>query len=142
MKLKMGELSKMSGIAITTILYYEKAGLLQPSWRTSGRYRLYDDCVLDRLHFIRICRQQGLSYKEIKELLAFRDSPGKGKELSTSCLDELIKKTEHEIYLLNLHLKELKALKAANMCDQRLDCEILKKDDSVDCCLECKDFKK
>lgn len=140
MKLKMGELSKMSGIAITTILYYEKAGLLEPSWRTSGRFRLYDDYLLDRLRFIRICRQQRLKFKEIKQLLEFMDKPDEDKGLSISWLDKLIKKTEHEIYLLGLHIKELKALKAASQCAKRTNCELLKNNDPASVCPDCKEF--
>lgn len=140
MKLKMGELSKMSGIAITTIMYYEKSGLLEPSWRTSGRFRLYDDYLLDRLRFIRICRQQGLTYKEIKKLLKFRDRPEEGEGLSVSWIDELIKKTENEIYLLGRHIKELKALRSGSLCARRIACEILKDTDPASACLYCKDF--
>lgn len=141
MKLKMGELSKMSGIAMNTIAYYERAGLLAPSWRTSGRFRLYDDYLLDRLHFIRICRQQGLRHKDIKKLLDFRDGKEEECAFTATELQGQIKKSENELYRLGEHIKELKALKKATQCPNRKNCDLRQGQDLVNICLNCEDWK-
>ena len=136
MKLKMGELSKMSGIAVNTIAYYEQAGLLAPSWRTSGRFRLYDDYLLDRLRFIRICRQQGLKHKDIKPLLDFRDGREDACPMTPEDLDLQIKKLDNEIHRLGLQKKELAGVKAALQCPKRRSCAAMREEGS-DACMDC-----
>lgn len=133
MKLKIGELSKMSGVAVSTLGRYESAGLLEPSYRTSGRFRLYDDYLLDRIRFIRFCRAQGLDFSEIKKILDFMDNPEKAGPALEGALDKLIKKTESEIYSLGRHLKELKALRKAEKCLSRTDCGRLGTDGLTAC---------
>lgn len=123
MKLKMGELSKMSGVAASTLGRYESAGLLEPSYRTSGRFRLYDDRLLDRIRFIRFCRAQGLDFSETKKILDFMDNPERKDTDLEGALDRLIKKTENEITLLNRHLKDLKALRKAEARSEKTDHE-------------------
>lgn len=137
MKLKMGELSKMSGVAPSTLGRYESAGLLEPSYRTSGRFRLYDDRLLDRIRFIRFCRAQDLDFSEIKNILDFMDHPEKENPSLEGALDTLIKKTENEIYSLNRHLKELKTLRKAERCLSRTECDRLKADGIAAVCPKC-----
>ena len=53
MKVKIGELAKMTGCQVVTIRYYEKEGLLKRPERTERNYRLYgeeDMARLRRLH--------------------------------------------------------------------------------------------
>ena len=57
MKVKIGELAKMTGCQVVTIRYYEKEGLLKRPERTERNYRLYGDEDIARLRFIRHCRQ-------------------------------------------------------------------------------------
>lgn len=110
MKLKIGELSKMTGIATATIHYYENAGLMKASWRTSGQFRLYDDEVIDRLAFIRFSRNQGLSYATLKKLLALRDNPDEAECMPTGFLEAQIRNTEKELRLLEHYHEELQDL--------------------------------
>ena len=42
------EASRLTGISIRTLQYYDKLGLL-PAMRTESGYRLYDDAALERL---------------------------------------------------------------------------------------------
>ena len=68
--LKIGEVSKMSGIGIETLRFYEKSGLLDRPGRTMSGYRLYDREVLDRLAFIKRAQVLGFSLDEIKRIIA------------------------------------------------------------------------
>lgn len=61
MKVKIGELAKMTGCQVVTIRYYEKEGLLKRPERTERNYRLYGEEDMARLRFIRHCRQHGMS---------------------------------------------------------------------------------
>jgi MerR family transcriptional regulator, copper efflux regulator len=70
-RLKIGEVSKLSGIGIEALRFYEKSGLLDRPVRTgSGGYRAYDPEVLDRLAFIKQAQVLGFSLDEIKRIIA------------------------------------------------------------------------
>ena len=75
MKYLIGELAKKSQVAVDTIRFYEKRGLLQPAKRAENNYRYYDDEALDQLIFIRHCRELGMSLHEIEDLNELRKDP-------------------------------------------------------------------
>ncbi|HEY0003581.1 MAG TPA: heavy metal-responsive transcriptional regulator [Pyrinomonadaceae bacterium] len=68
--LKIGELSKLSGIGIEALRFYEKSGLLDRPSRTVSGYRLYDEKALDRLAFIKRAQMLGFSLDEIRQIIA------------------------------------------------------------------------
>jgi MerR family transcriptional regulator, copper efflux regulator len=71
--LKIGELSKKSGVPIKTIRYYEELGLLKACGRTEGQFRLFRVDTIHRLAFIKRLQSLGLSLQEIGECLAIYD---------------------------------------------------------------------
>jgi len=68
--LKVGELARHSGLTIRTLHHYDEIGLLKPSARSDGGYRLYDGADVARLHGIQALRRLGLTLAEISELLS------------------------------------------------------------------------
>ena len=68
--LKIGEVSKRSGISIETLRFYEKLGLLGRPARTASGYRLYDRETLERLDFIKRAQVLGFSLAEIARIIA------------------------------------------------------------------------
>ncbi len=72
----IGELSKLTGVNIETIRYYERQHLMADPPRTEGGHRCYSSDHLKRLTFIRRSRQLGFSMAEVKELLALVDDDG------------------------------------------------------------------
>jgi MerR family transcriptional regulator, redox-sensitive transcriptional activator SoxR len=68
MSLSIGEVAARSGVAATTLRFYEDAGLLHTPDRVGGRRR-YDDAVLTRLEVIGLCKLAGFSLDEIRVLL-------------------------------------------------------------------------
>lgn len=73
-RLKIGEVSKRSGIGIETLRFYEKGGLLSRPSRTGSGYRMYDSEVLERLAFIKRAQMLGFSLDEIKQIIAEKDA--------------------------------------------------------------------
>src|SRR4028118_1775142 len=71
-QLKIGEVSRRSGIGIEALRFYEKSGLLDRPGRTFSGYRLYDEGVLERLAFIKQAQVLGFSLDEIKEIIAHK----------------------------------------------------------------------
>lgn len=67
---KIGEFSKMSKITIKTLRYYEKEGLLKPTFIDQNTsYRYYESSQLIDVSKIISFRQAGLSIKDIKKIL-------------------------------------------------------------------------
>jgi DNA-binding transcriptional MerR regulator len=68
--LRIQEAADLVGLTPRSIRYYEEMGLLSPSARSQGAYRLFDQLDLDRLRFIKGLRDDaGFSIAEIRRLL-------------------------------------------------------------------------
>ena len=67
--LKIGEVSKRSGVGVEALRFYEKSGLLERPSRTYGGYRVYGEDVLDRLAFIKQAQALGFSLEEIRRIV-------------------------------------------------------------------------
>lgn len=66
------EVSKLTGVSVRTLHYYDAIDLLKPAKVTEAGYRLYDDTALGRLQSILLFRELRFPLKEIREIL---DSP-------------------------------------------------------------------
>lgn len=64
-----GKLSKMSGVHIETIRFYENEGVLPEPKRAHNGYRLYDKKYVLMLSFITEARKLDFSLKEIREII-------------------------------------------------------------------------
>jgi Cd(II)/Pb(II)-responsive transcriptional regulator len=73
--MKIGEISKNSSVPVETIRYYEKIGLLPKPDRDASGYRSYRSTHLDRLLFIKRCRNLDMAQEEIRELIRFSEHP-------------------------------------------------------------------
>jgi DNA-binding transcriptional MerR regulator len=65
----------MSGVAATTLRYYEQIGVVPAAARVGGQRR-YDGWVFARLEVIRLCKSAGFVLEEIQLLFA-DDAPGR-----------------------------------------------------------------
>ena len=65
----ISELAARSGVPVTTLRFYEGAGLL-PAGRTVSGYRVYGQDAVERLAFIGAAKRLGLPLEEVGELLA------------------------------------------------------------------------
>ena len=65
----VNEVSKLTGVSIRTLQYYDTIGLLKPIEYTESGYRLYDDTSLERLQQILLFRELEFPLKEIKEII-------------------------------------------------------------------------
>lgn len=82
------EISRLTGVSVRTLHYYDEINLLKPTETTDAGYRLYDDTALERLHSILLFRELQFPLGEIKAIL---DSNGFDKE---TALKEQIKLLE------------------------------------------------
>jgi DNA-binding transcriptional MerR regulator len=76
----IGEVSRLTGIKIPTIRYYESVGLLAAPPRTEGKQRRYRPEDVSRLNFVRHARDLGFEINDIRELLTFSSQPERSCE--------------------------------------------------------------
>ena len=67
-ELSVGEVAARSGVAVSTLHFYESKGLIT-SWRTDGNQRRYGRDVLRRVGIIKVAQSTGIPLAEIKEAL-------------------------------------------------------------------------
>ena len=91
MNLTIGNLAKKYGLSRSTLLYYDKIGLLSPCSHQKGEYRVYGAEEQERLKSICLYRKSGISLKEIKRIL---DSEETG---ATTCLIARFEQLEQDI---------------------------------------------
>ena len=69
----IGELAERTGLSLRTLRHYDEIGLLTPSGRTDGGFRLYTADDEARLLLIRRMKPLGYSLEAMGELLAVID---------------------------------------------------------------------
>ena len=96
----VNEVSKLTGVSIRTLQYYDKIGLLHPADYTASGYRLYDGTTLKKLQQILLFRELEFPLKEIKAIM---DNPNfdQSKVLEEQIALLTLKK-EHLENLINL----------------------------------------
>lgn len=67
------EVSRLAGVSVRALRYYDKIGLLAPTGRTEAGYRLYDEAALERLQHILLFRELEFPLLEIREIIARPD---------------------------------------------------------------------
>lgn len=99
----VNEVSKLTGVSICTLQYYDTIGLLKPSKYTESGYRLYDDTALERLQQILLFKELEFPLKEIKEII---DAPDfdRSKALEQQ-IELLTMKKEHLENIINFARK-------------------------------------
>jgi DNA-binding transcriptional MerR regulator len=69
----IGEVAERIGLSLRTIRYYEEVGLLTPSARTQGGFRLYTEADATRLQLVKDMKPLGFSLDEMRDLLGVLD---------------------------------------------------------------------
>lgn len=119
-KLKsIGQLGKQFSISRSTLIYYDKKGLLKPSARSEANYRLYTNDDVEKLKLILIYRSGGLSLEEITGLL--NSKPGKSTSILTNRLQLLnkeIAKLRQQQQIIVQIIGQSKMLKSTRLLDK------------------------
>jgi DNA-binding transcriptional MerR regulator len=71
---RIGELSRRTGVPTRMLRYYEEQDLLHPE-RAANGYRSYDAAAVNRVQQIRGLLDAGLTTAIIREILPFLDTP-------------------------------------------------------------------
>ncbi len=100
----IGQLSRMTGVNIETIRYYERRGLFPPPRRTPAGYRQYAEDAVSRLRFIKHAQKLGFSLNEIQDLLGLRVRHG-------AACDAVERKTRQKIEVVQQRIRDLQRMK-------------------------------
>ncbi|MFE7901157.1 MerR family transcriptional regulator [Streptomyces sp. NPDC057424] len=85
-QMQIGEVAERTGLSLRTIRHYEEVGLVIPSARSKGGFRLYTESDVERLMVIRRMKPLDFSLEEMRDLLditdrlAATDDPPAGEE--------------------------------------------------------------
>lgn len=93
----IGALAKQAGVAVDTIRYYEKEGLLSNPSRKASGYRQYDFRAVEQVRFIRRAKDLGFTLGEIKELLALESDRENGVQGVKHRAHQRVKELEFRI---------------------------------------------
>ncbi len=70
---QIGEVADVVGLSLRTIRHYEEVGLVPPSGRTTGGFRLYTDADIERLRLVKHMKPLEFSLDELRQILDARD---------------------------------------------------------------------
>ena len=72
--MQIGEVAARIGLSLRTIRHYDEMGLVEPSARSQGGFRLYTTDDVDRLLLIKRMKPLKFSIEEMRELLDLVDT--------------------------------------------------------------------
>ncbi|MPT47515.1 MAG: heavy metal-responsive transcriptional regulator [Sphingobium sp.] len=93
----IGVLARQAGVAVDTIRYYEREGLLSSPHRKASGYRQYDAKAVEQVRFIRRAKDLGFTLGEIKELLALENDRENGVQGVKARAHERIRELDFRI---------------------------------------------
>ena len=94
------KVSRLTGVSIRTLQYYDRIGLLHPTEYSEAGYRLYDDTALETLQQILLFRELEFPLKDIRKIIESPDFD-RGKALEQQ-IELLTLKKEHIENLIDL----------------------------------------
>ncbi|MQS06952.1 MerR family transcriptional regulator [Streptomyces alkaliphilus] len=72
--MRIGRVAERTGLSLRTIRHYEEVGLVTPSARSKGGFRLYTEADVERLMVIRRMKPLDFSLEEMGDLLEVVDA--------------------------------------------------------------------
>ncbi len=70
---QIGEVVEAVELSLRTIRHYDEVGLVPPSGRSRGGFRLYTDDDIERLRLVKHMKPLGFTLQEMRDLLDVRD---------------------------------------------------------------------
>jgi DNA-binding transcriptional MerR regulator len=122
----IGQLANAAGVPTSTVRYYEQVGLVKPSSRSGGNYRLYGEEALERLRFIRAAQATGFTADDVTLMLGHRHA-------SAASCEEVQVLIENRLVNLKRRMEDLRhvervlrsALDACRKTEEPGHCELI-----------------
>jgi DNA-binding transcriptional MerR regulator len=104
--LTIGKLAALAEVSADTLRFYEREGLIAPTSKSAGGYRLYDEDAVVRLRFIKQARDCGFTLTEIVQLLVLRNQ-------SEACCGDVRQRAIEKKLQLEAKIRALSAMSKA-----------------------------
>lgn len=121
--LRVGDLARITGKTVRAIHLYEELGLLHPTTRSNGGFRLYEPVAAERVRWIDLLHGLGFSLQEMREVLL----KWWGSERGTEAMAEL-----HELFT-----RKLEETRGAMRRHQELERELIEGLAYLEACRDC-----
>lgn len=102
---RIGEVARAAGVAVDTVRYYEREGLLRRALRSASGYRLFSEDDVQRVRFIRQAKTLGFTLGDIAELLQLQEGGGRR--------DRVRARAARRVADLDQRIAELTAIRSA-----------------------------
>lgn len=103
--MKIGEVSKLTGISSSNIRYYEETNLIDPERNPLNDYRVYTQSDIEKLKEIKLLRKLDISIEDIKKL--------QSKKITLdACMDKNIEKLDKKNRNLEIRKKLCREIKS------------------------------
>ena len=123
--LTIGELSRVTGVKVPTIRYYEQMGLLMAPGRSGGNQRRYEPSERERLSFIKHARDLGFDLKAVRTLLALQEQPEASCENASRIAASQLEAVESRIVRLLMLRDELSRMVAECQQGAVAECRVI-----------------
>lgn len=104
--LTIGKVAALADITPDALRFYEREGLISPTTKSEGGYRLYDEPVVRRLRFIQHAKQCGFTLAEVHELLTIKSD-------DSACCQNVRTKVIEKKLQLEVRIKAMKEMSKA-----------------------------
>lgn len=88
--MQIGEVAERTGLSLRTIRYYEEVGLVEPSARSQGGFRLYTDTDVERLQVVKRMKPLDFTLDQMRDLLTIVDRLAKPTKLARAERTQLL----------------------------------------------------
>ena len=117
-ELTIGRVSRLSGVPVDTIRFYERKGLIQEPPRNQSGYRVYHTGAIEQIRFIRESRDLRFSLDEIGKLMSLLFAQDKNCSGIQQLLETKIEHINTEIDKLVAASQRLKQLRGDCNCTE------------------------
>ena len=90
--MQIGEVAARTELSLRTIRHYEETGLVVPSARSQGGFRLYTEADVARLMVIRRMKPLGFTLDQMRDLLEATDRLDSGARMPSGEREDLLER--------------------------------------------------
>ena len=113
------DVSKITGVSIRTLRYYDEIGLLNPTELTEAGYRLYDNKALEKLQEIMFFRELDIPLIDIKKIM---ENPNYDKEQALLTQKNLLEQKRNRLNgIIEFITDVMKGVNTSNFPHQKWD---------------------
>ena len=123
--MSIGAASKVSGVHVETIRYYEKSGILPRPERTDNGRRIYAANDVRRLLFIRHARDLGFELNAVRDLLQLQEKPYQSCNSAWRLASAHLEAVEARLRLLESLRAELTRMVASCRDGRVAECHVI-----------------